>query len=508
MGAASPNLLVLRADSSAQMGSGHVMRCLALAQEWKDAGGKAMCIMGVRAPEVELRLTAGGVEVLYIQTCIGSRQDAKETALIARQGGAGWIVTDGYQFGSDYQQAIKDEGLHLLSIDDYGHAQKYFADLVVNQNICATENLYLGREPYTRLLLGTRFVLLRNEFRSRKEKTRKTTEAARKILVTMGGADQANVSLQVLQALQKVDVPDVETKIILGPSNPLLKTLEATVARCFPKGSVGVLKNVSNMEEPMGWADLAVSGGGTTCWELAFMGVPNVILILAENQRPIAEKLDSMGIAINLGSYDHVSPSHLSQTINRLLLSTETRKRLVSNGKDLIDGEGVERVLMHMEGERIRLRKLREEDRRLIWEWANDPEVRRASFSSDPISWEEHTKWFASKFHLSRCFFYIPVDSDDVPIGQVRFDAEDHEADISISLERRYRGKDYGNRVIQLASRKLFSSSDVTMIHAYIKEENEVSTYAFLKAGFTRKGITQVNGRQAFHLTLRKPELA
>jgi len=278
--------LLLRADASETIGTGHVMRCLALAQAWQDTGGRVVFLMATEAPAVEARLQSEGMEVIHLPVQPGSRDDAIQTADLARRVGADWVVVDGYHFGADYQRTIRGLGLHLLFIDDHGHADHYSADLVLNQNIHAHEGIYKNREPYTRLLLGTRYVLLRREFLKWRGWKREIPEVARKVLVTMGGSDPDNVTLKVIQALQQVDVDGLETIVVVGGGNPHYEELQSSVQESrFP---VLLESNVTNMPELMAWADVAVSAGGSTSWELAFMGVPALVLILANNQRSIA----------------------------------------------------------------------------------------------------------------------------------------------------------------------------------------------------------------------------
>ncbi|MBE3120100.1 MAG: UDP-2,4-diacetamido-2,4,6-trideoxy-beta-L-altropyranose hydrolase, partial [Candidatus Atribacteria bacterium] len=144
--------LLLRVDASARIGTGHVMRCLALAQAWQEKGGRATFVMTTETPAVEARLASEGMQVTHLVTQPGSPEDAQQTVGLAQQREAVWIVVDGYYFGADYQQTIKRAGLRLLFVDDYGHAGHYYADLVLNQNIYANESLYPKREPHTRLL--------------------------------------------------------------------------------------------------------------------------------------------------------------------------------------------------------------------------------------------------------------------------------------------------------------------------------------------------------------------
>jgi UDP-2,4-diacetamido-2,4,6-trideoxy-beta-L-altropyranose hydrolase len=494
--------LVIRADASTQIGSGHIMRCLALAQAWQDVGGHAVFTVGMTIAALEERLRSEGMEVIRLLVQPGSADDAIQTADSARQMGANWVVVDGYHFGVDYQQTIRDSGLRLLFVDDNGHAEHYYADVVLNQNIHAHEGLYANREPYTRLLLGIRYVLLRREFLKWWGWKREIPEVARKVLVTLGGGDPDNVTFKVLQALQQVAVDGLEAVVVVGGSNPYHEELQSAI-RHSPF-AIRLERNVTNMPELMAWADVAVSAGGSTCWELAFMGLPNLVLILADNQRPVAERLDTAGVAVNLGWRENLSSAEIAQVLTQLLATARVRMEMSWHGQQLVDGQGVNKVLRYIRGETISLRQVREDDCRLLWEWANDPDVREASFSSESISWEQHVKWFKSKLSDPRCIFYIAMNSDGVPIGQVRYDREGNKAVVSISIDREFRGKGYGSRLIWLASQKLFVILDIDTIHAYVKQGNEASVGAFVKAGYEDIGATTIRGYQAIHLILQK----
>ncbi|MGH9649837.1 MAG: hypothetical protein ACRD3I_05135, partial [Terriglobales bacterium] len=158
--------LLIRADADLRMGTGHVMRCLALAQAWQDVAGQAEFLTTSDTPDILSRLRAEGMQVTPATLPAGSAADAAHTASRAREIGASWVVVDGYQFDAAYQQALKSAGLKVLWVDDYGHAPPYCADLVLNQNLCAEESFYLSREASTRLLLGACYALLRREFQS------------------------------------------------------------------------------------------------------------------------------------------------------------------------------------------------------------------------------------------------------------------------------------------------------------------------------------------------------
>lgn len=152
----------------------------------------------------------------------------------------------------------------------------------------------------------------------------------------------------------------------------------------------------------------------------------------------------------------------------------------------------------------LTLRQVRKDDCWLLWEWANDPTVRAVSFSSELISWETHVEWFQSKLEDPHCLFFIAVDGEGTPIGQVRYDISDDNAVISISTAKEFRGKSYGSEIIRIASERVFNVSSVGTIHAHVKQGNEASTRAFTKAGFRDAETISVHGHRAVHLTLKR----
>ena len=152
----------------------------------------------------------------------------------------------------------------------------------------------------------------------------------------------------------------------------------------------------------------------------------------------------------------------------------------------------------------IKLRRAARKDCRLIWRWANDPDVRAVSFSPEPIVYEQHVKWFEAKLNDPNCCFYIAENSRRAAVGQIRFDLKEKEALMSISLDRKFRGKGHGAGIIELAVRTFLASSDAKTIHAYIKKVNTASLTAFKKAEFSPQTSVLVNNQPAHHLLLSR----
>ena len=338
--------LFIRADASTTIGTGHVMRCLALAQEWQDHGGEVTFISHCESDALRQRLIDERMNFINISKPYPDPSDLdhtlKELSAMSHQPSANcWLVIDGYHFDAAYQKTIKDAGYKILWIDDYGHASHYYADLVLNQNISADETFYVNREPYTTLLLGTRYALLRREFKKWQDWQREIPETAKKVLVTMGGGDPDNVTMKVVQALKQINISGLEAKIVIGPANPNMQILEREIS---DHTNLQLITNATNMPELIAWADIAVSAGGSTCWEMALLGLPNIMVYFADNQRPIAVTLHEYGAALSMGWSHQLAIEKIKQCIEDMLLTRERRNGYSIKSQDLVDGKGAQRV--------------------------------------------------------------------------------------------------------------------------------------------------------------------
>lgn len=485
--------LLLRADAGPRIGAGHVMRCLALAQAWQDAGGRAAILTAPGSTALQTRLSAEGLRVVPLSADPGSPDDALETIELARRLESDWIAADGYHFDAAYQRTLRDAGRRLLFIDDYGHAGAYCADFVLNMNLQAADRLYSDRPDTTQLLLGVRYVLLRREFSHRRVAPRTIPKTARNILVTLGGGDPENVTLRVVQALCDLGADDLEVRVVIGGCNPHERALENVVQNSpIP---MRLECNVTGISELMAWADIAISAGGGTCWELAFLGLPACAVSLAENQEPNLSGLAQAGCLIDLGRAQELTADALSRAVSGLRSDPRRRRQMSEQGRKLIDGQGAARVVMHILGHGMRLRPARKEDVRLLWEWANDAAVREASFTSEPIPWQRHEQWFDQKLSDPGCLIFIGVDDRDRPVGQVRLDETvAGEAEIDVSIEPSRRGKGYGSRLISLVLQEMERVSQIRTFHAWVKPQNSRSGRAFENAGFVQAGCADRDG--------------
>ena len=492
--------LLIRADGGSQTGTGHVMRCLALAQAWRRTEDQVLFAQMESTPALRRRLEAEGCEVACGEAVPGSPADARQTLALAAARQAAWIVGDGYPLGETWQQQIKDAGGRLLVLDDYGHAGRYVADLVLNQNLYATAECYARRETYTRLLLGTRYALLRREFQKYAGWQRQIPPIARKVLVTLGGSDPDNATGKVIEALRHR--PDLEATIVVGGSNPNLEQLKSAVAGA---AKVRLVVDATDMPELMAWADVAVAAAGSTSWELAFMGLPVVSLVLADNQAPVAAALAREGVGLSLGDYRGCSVEAIAQTLGRLVIEAGEREAMSRRARRLVTGDGAALVVTRLRAALLKLRRAEAQDCRLLWEWANDPQVRASSFSPATIPWEDHVRWFEGKLRSDRCAIFIGAPATGGPVGQVRLDWDQSgQAEIDVSTAGGCRSAGFGAPLIRRAADEAFATLPIQAVHAFIKLDNAPSLRAFAKAGFARQANATRGGLEVAHFTLEK----
>ncbi|MCK4598756.1 UDP-2,4-diacetamido-2,4,6-trideoxy-beta-L-altropyranose hydrolase [Candidatus Bipolaricaulota bacterium] len=339
--------LIIRADANTHIGTGHLMRCLALAQAWKDSGGEVAFITACESDGLLQRLLDEGFQIVTVERSYPDPADLEATSQVLAAHPNAWVVLDGYHLDEVYQKQVKEAGHPLLVIDDMAHLEHYYADIVLNQNLHAAQ-LHYSCEPYTQLLLGTQYVLLRREFLEWQDWKREIPEVARKVLVTLGGGDPDNVTLKVVRALQQVNVDDLETVVVVGASNPHFRELQSAIRN--PQSAIRLVQNVTNMAELMAWADVAISAGGSTCWELAFMRLPSAILVLAENQEETVRMLTERAVFLSLRDGHNTQLQDIAQALTHLLLNHEIRRKLSQKASLLLDGLGALRVIEALSG--------------------------------------------------------------------------------------------------------------------------------------------------------------
>ncbi len=347
MSPAAPSASALfRTDAVPATGTGHAMRCLALAQALAVHGTSSRFLMTGVPPLLARRISGEGFPIERMDHVLASDADATATIGVARRIGARWIVLDGYGFTDVYIDRLQSSGISILVIDDLGKLSRYDCAIVVNQNLHADPALYPGVAPSTRLLLGTRYMMLRREFWRYRDARQAVRAGKPRILVSMGGSDPQDHASRAIDALERLASRGLAATVVVGAANPRLEMLRAR-ARASTAG-IAVLHNVEDMPALMREADLAVAAAGTTVWELAYMGVPMLLGSTVEAERVLARRLAEHKGCIYVGDFADCSPDRLADAIARLVDDAAPRAGLAAAAGTLVDGKGGERIVSAM----------------------------------------------------------------------------------------------------------------------------------------------------------------
>lgn len=492
--------ILLRADGSTGRGSGHLMRGLALAQAARAAGDEVSFVVAEIPAAVRSRLTDEGFEVLEIAEEPASEADARRLAALANERGARWIVLDGYHFALPYQRITSGGRAAVLVVDDHAQIGTYDARLILDQNPGVPPEVYRDRSADCDLLMGPRHALLRREFLDAKPVP--VGPEVRRVLLNLGGADAANVTGEILRRLVRRPWPrQISLEVLVGPANPHRPALEAEFAT-NPELRPRFLEPTRDMPGLFGSADLVITAGGTSCWELCRLGRPMVVLAIATNQDCVLHALETHGAAIVLGSVPGAL-DRVAEKTYQVLTDEALRMGLAERARALIDGRGSTRVHAAMVAASLDFRPAGWEDVELIWRWANEPEARRMSFATEPIPLETHRPWFRRKLDDPDCRFLVGMDADGRPVGQARFDRlTATDAMIGVSLDRERRGQGLGAAFIERAVKA--AGDALQRVHAYIKSENLGSIRAFVGAGFEPAEPDDRTPAGALHLVLER----
>jgi UDP-2,4-diacetamido-2,4,6-trideoxy-beta-L-altropyranose hydrolase len=332
-----PGVLLIRADASLAIGTGHVMRCLAVAEAWQDAGGTVSFAVAELPDALLPRVTAEGASLRRVHAPPGSIEDARETVAQAHRLSADWVMIDGDRFRSDFLATVRAAGFRVLLIDDFADRESFPADLIVNPNLDDDEEPYRTRGATARLLMGPSYVLLRREFRQTVEK-REVRQTGNRILVTLGGSDPENLTPKIADSLAHCS--DLDVTVIAGAGYHRLAKLQKLNA-----SNLRIVFNPANIVQFMKNSDQAIIAAGGTLWELLFMGC--TVLSYSRNtvQTRVVHDLSHRGVVVDMGETRHFDPATLAVSVKELVDSRVWRERLTKLGRMLVDGLGAIRVV-------------------------------------------------------------------------------------------------------------------------------------------------------------------
>lgn len=359
--------VALRADASFQMGNGHVMRCLTLADSLKQSGVECHFLCREHPGHLIEFIRDKGYPVFILPyeqlgsvepngpahaAWLGSTQkeDEQFCQSILQALKPDWLVVDHYALDSRWERAMRYHCGRLMIIDDLAD-RPHQCDVLLDQNLGRRLTDYAELVPREcNIMIGPKYALLRPEFPALREYSlnRRAQSKLQNILITMGGVDQHNAAGRVLSALKQCRLPDgIRISVAMGPKAPWLKQIQAIAANM--PWSTEILVNVSDMAQRMADCDLAIGAAGSTSWERCCMGVPTLMAVLAHNQVAIAEALTLSGAAILIGAPENVEFEEQCALEVAKLLQVDGRLMAMSNAAaSVTNGTGTDTVIRRL----------------------------------------------------------------------------------------------------------------------------------------------------------------
>ena len=351
--------VLFRADASAIIGSGHVMRCLTLANELKVAGENCVFVSRNTPPALADRISQSGHELVVPQgpesrnesgvphaswLATSWQEDAAYTSEIACRKGAVWIVVDHYAIDLDWEKKVAVSGRQIAVIDDLAD-RRHCCKLLLDQNLHENPpNLYMSLIPANcQLLLGPKYALLRPEFSKWKNEKRLFDNRVVTYLVAFSGADSARLTRLTLEVLAKVCKSSDQIRVVVNSNNIEFSTIQLLSA----SKSYEFCVDVNNMAELMSGADISIGAGGGMLWERAVLGVPSIAIAIAENQKLQVAQATAFGLVLGIDLVE-VNAGTLQKMVERLRNDAELRRRMSAICRATVDGHGAYRVAMSL----------------------------------------------------------------------------------------------------------------------------------------------------------------
>ncbi|WP_387463031.1 UDP-2,4-diacetamido-2,4,6-trideoxy-beta-L-altropyranose hydrolase [Photorhabdus sp. RM323S] len=485
--------IVIRADASTWIGSGHIMRCLALSDSLKFFGHQVSFSSIPQPGDMIDLIKERGYSVLplsspksinppkhdadYLGWLLRSvHQDADDFLQHVTQ--ADIIIVDHYGIDYQWHEKVRAQlNCKIVAIDDL--IRKHSADLIIDSTISRCGNEY---QPHFKIITGSAYALLNKQFSQARELAlnRKPPKQIINVLVSMGGIDKENVTLKILKAMIGNIHASVKITVLLSPRAPHYHTVADF---CALYTSITHIDFSPNIADLMLSHDVAIGAPGTSAAERACLGLPSIIIPQAENQQENSKQLQLNKAAICI-EIDQIQSKFLA-AFDELILNWLS---FYDANIKLCDGLGIYRATREIQklysASLLELKNATLSDISLIYEWQQHPNTRKYALNTSIPTWEEHKLWMANKLKSLTDKFYLIKDvKNNIPVGTIRLDREKpSNYIISIFIAPKYYGNSYANEALRI----LDTIHPNIFIHAVVKPENIASQKLFEKSNYLR----------------------
>ena len=492
--------IVIRADASSYIGSGHIMRCLVLAVALERDGHKVVFATRPQNGDLVSLIKQRGFSVYALQQPskwlvpsstndyeawlqVNEYDDVQEC--ITAFNSVDLVITDHYGIGTQWHKLIKQAyNCKIVAIDDLVRA--HAADLIIDQTLLREPSEYYLLNPKTTALTGTQYAIVNTQFSHFHSSQLTALDALAntpRVFLSMGGIDAPNASLQVLNVLKDIVNPPITT-VLLSPRAPHYNTVTEFAAK--HSAWLTHIDFVENMAVLMSRHDVAIGAPGSTSWERACVGLPSIIIPIADNQQTICKNLEAVGAAISV-DLNKINKD-LMKAYEQLI--TEHSKMRTINLR-LCDGQGVKRIMKYINqlfNVSLKLRLAKEIDIKQVYDWQCKYETRRYALNKEVPSLVDHQVWMTKKLASENDYFYIielTLNKKEKPIslGVVRLDkVANNTYTISIFIAPEHFGKGFA----KFALKQIDVLHPNDTIQAIVLKENIASQVLFSRAGYQR----------------------
>ena len=493
-----------RVDSSNEIGTGHVRRCLTIAKGLKDRGVRDVGFICSRLEgniiddllnhSFEVRIIARSPEFnlkdvqQYRLPEIGRLSqvqvvDAEQTIQLLNNEHPDILITDSYLIAETWENIVRPYVKSLVVIDDIAN-RFHNCDTLIDNNFSDKADAYDLLVPSKcRKLCGTKYVLLNQDFLGFSN-IRDPIVNITKLLVFFSGSVELNpFTVTVVNKLKSIDPDTIHIDVVVGGNTK--EVIEVTNDITRPNTTVS--GTVPTFVHLMKNANLAIGAGGITNWERCYLGLPAIVVAIAKNQVPSSSAL-SRGKYINyVGELSDETPAKIEELVRQFVDNTDLLNKQSILCQKLVDGKGLRRILISLLPKSFFSFSLREatiDDVDMYFGWVNNPEVRKSALNASLITFQNHIKWFKKQLISNEVYMYV-YECDGVAIGQTRFNIIDGIAYIDYSIDALARGKGIGYCMLEEAIKR-FSTMNNVLIVAEVKKANSASISIFEKLYFDK----------------------
>jgi UDP-2,4-diacetamido-2,4,6-trideoxy-beta-L-altropyranose hydrolase len=473
----APIRVAIRADAGAALGTGHYARACAVADALSPAGGtEIMLVTGQEGAALVPAYFASDVPVLALAPA-----DTGPAGTMRALGQMGWapdvIYLDQYGRVPEWEAQAAEAGVRLLVLDDLDAATR--ADVIVRPHGGEAD----GQDAI--VLRGPAYLPLSRHITSLAARERSRSDASNlRLSVCFGGSDPTGETGKALQAL--ANLSGLEVDVVIGPGASVDPTL-TDAAEHMTHITLHRAPSQERLAELMSGADLALGAGGVMLWERLCLGVPSLVISVAQNQRPQIDTMTAAGAIRFVGDHAKVTPETIAQAVTALAADEPARHALARAGRELVDGRGALRLAAWMRALALGARDVELDDAEDLLNWRTDDRNWQHNWEkAEKPDFSAHMAWLDAKLADPDCVFRILTRGNE-PVGVVRFDLGNagNSAYMSIYLVPAWHGQKMGLAVYLAAERALRRSHpNVRQIVSRIHRDNSTSERLHRDAGF------------------------